>query len=119
MHYFDVREEEFPKFGKPGTGIRVTVEKGDDRRVEYWGSKLCENFIQHLARDVFAWKLLDLERAGLKILWTVHDEVILEVPTKDSEEALNEVERIMSAPDPRLPGLPLAADAHLANYYDK
>lgn len=119
MTYFDVRRESFMKYGKPGTGIRTTVERGSNDRVEFWGAKLTENFIQHLARDVFAWKLLALQRAGLKILWHVHDEVILEVHNSQAQDALATVREVMSAPDPRLPGLPLGVDAHLSNHYDK
>lgn len=119
MTYYEVRRESFLKFGKPGVGIRTTVERGHNERKEFWGAKLTENFIQHLARDVFAWKLLALHRAGLKILWHVHDEVILEVHKSQTKDAMAQVMEILTTEDPRLPGLPIGCDAHVAQCYDK
>jgi DNA polymerase len=86
-------------------------------RICTYGGKLTENIIQAIARDCLAEALLRLDKAGYKIVFHVHDEVILDVP-KDAG-SLEEVEEIMGLPIPWAPGLPLEAEAFETDYYKK
>jgi DNA polymerase len=86
-------------------------------RISTYGGKLTENIIQAIARDCLAEALLRLDKAGYKIVFHVHDEVILDVP-KDAG-SLEEVEEIMGLPIPWAPGLPLEAEAFETDYYKK
>ena len=61
-------------------------------RIDTYGGKLTENIIQAIARDCLAESMLRLEKYGYRIVFHVHDEVILDVP-KDNG-SLEEVEEI-------------------------
>jgi DNA polymerase len=63
-------------------------------RIDTYGGKLTENIIQAIARDCLAESLLRLDKAGYKIAFHVHDEVVLDVP--QGFGSLKEVEEIMS-----------------------
>lgn len=61
-----------------------------------YGGKLVENIIQATARDCLRDAMLKLDRAGYKIAFHVHDEVVLDVPI--SKGSVEEVTEIMSEP---------------------
>ena len=86
-------------------------------RIDTYGGKLTENIIQAIARDCLAESMLRLEKYGYRIVFHVHDEVILDVP-KDNG-SLEEVEEIMGFDIPWAPGLPLRAEAFESDYYKK
>lgn len=86
-------------------------------RISTYGGKLTENIIQAIARDCLAEAMLRLERYGYRIVFHVHDEVILDVP-KDAG-SIKEVEEIMGLPINWAPGLPLRAEAFETDYYKK
>ena len=58
-----------------------------------------------------------LEAAGYPIVFTVHDEVILDTPKGFG--SLEEVREIMSRPVPWAPGLPLNAAGFECEFYQK
>ena len=101
------------------TGLSAVTERGSGRWEFFWGSKLCENVIQATARDVFADAMLRIDRGGIRTAWHVHDELICEVPEDQAVEAKEFVEQEMSRRHPALPKMPIAVDAHIADYYDK
>ncbi|SMB88587.1 DNA polymerase [Desulfonispora thiosulfatigenes DSM 11270] len=86
-------------------------------RVDTYGGKLVENIIQGLARDCLAIAMLRLDKAGYKISFHVHDEVILDVPKGTGSK--EEVEKIMAKSISWAPGLPLNAESFETNYYMK
>ena len=85
---------------------------------ETYGGRLVENVIQAFARDVLAEAMLRLERAGHEIVFSVHDEVIVEAPEGSQVE---EIERIMAEPVDWAPGLDqyLSADGYSTPFYKK
>lgn len=86
-------------------------------RIESYGPKLVENIVQAAARDCLAAAIGRLERAGLPVVFHVHDEVICEVP--EGVSSAKEVSDIMSMPIEWAKGLPLRADAYECEYYRK
>ena len=76
-----------------------------------------ENIIQAIARDCLAEAMLRLDKAGYKIKFHVHDEVILEA--ENGTGSKEEVEKIMAEPVSWAKGLPLKADSFEAFYYKK
>lgn len=107
VRYFDVSPR----------GWTARVTQGQTPR-RFWGSKLVENLIQAIARDVFGECLLRLEDAGFDVVWHVHDEAIVEVDQHD-RQALPEVVRLMSMAPDWAPGLPVSADAIESTHYTK
>jgi DNA polymerase I-like protein with 3'-5' exonuclease and polymerase domains len=84
----------------------------------FYGGKLCENLIQATARDVFSDAYYRVLEAGYEIIWTVHDEFIVEVD-EDDGEARQAIENLMSITPDWLPGCPIGAEAMETNHYTK
>lgn len=108
--------------GMPPTPVATTTIGGN--KVPFYGGKICENVVQATARDVFGHMLLEVEEylvssGNGNLLFHVHDEVILEVPTNKAERVREDIERIMSTEVPWLPGCPLAAEADITSHYKK
>lgn len=87
-------------------------------RMETWGGRLVENIVQAFARDILAEAMLRLEDAGYQVVFSVHDEVIVEAPRGARVE---EVQRIMAQPVDWAPGLDryLHADGYETPFYKK
>jgi len=87
--------------------------------VRLYGGLLAENASQALARDIFCDMLCRIHDAGLKIIFHVHDEVVLEVPEESAELDLQRVIEIMSSPPEWIPDIPLAAEGAILSHYTK
>ena len=98
----------------------VTAEGFRDGRVvrlKLYGGLLAENLVQATARDVFAEHLLELEDTpGVTILFTCHDEAVLQV---DENISANDIQKIMSKTPSWLEGCPIAAEAKEISCYCK
>ncbi|MEY8414780.1 DNA polymerase [Tissierella praeacuta] len=108
-------DERFNKDKLTHEGIMPGTRKWG--RVDTYGGKLTENIIQAVARDCLAESMLKLHKAGYKIAFHVHDEVVLDVP-KD-KGSVKEVEEIMGESILWAPGLPLRAEGFETEYYKK
>ncbi len=84
---------------------------------ETYGGKLVENTTQAVARDCLFYAMENLEAAGYRVVFDIHDEVVLEVP--ETQADLDRVVAIMSQPIPWAPGLPLNADGWVGDYFRK
>lgn len=111
----ETRIEPDPETKKPRRKSVFTTLIGSKRTITY-GGKLTENITQAVARDVFAQCLLVLDREAKRVLFTVHDEAILEVP---QEVTPDEIEAIMGRPVSWLPGCTVAAEAKEVPCYTK
>lgn len=81
-----------------------------------WGGKLTENIVQAVARDCLAVAMVRLERAGWHIVFTVHDEIIVEAPLGKEWQ---DVAEIMGQPIAWAPGLLLRGDGYATRFYMK
>ncbi len=97
-------------------GLTATVQ---GRRMSFFGGKLTENVTSATARDVLADALLRLDKAGYRVVMHVHDEVVVEVPVEQQEQALREVHQIMTTTPDWMEGLPLEAETIAAKRYTK
>lgn len=88
-------------------------------RIDSYGGKFVENIVQAIARDVLADGMLRLNKMGLKLLLSVHDEVIIESTTDFDGVPVEVVAGVMSAPVSWAPGLPLGAEGFESSYYKK
>ena len=118
---------------------RIGVERNDGRRgdheiIEYeglnqttrkwevirtYGGKLTENIVQAIARDILGHVILRAEDAGLKIVFHVHDEIVVETPENRAEETVKALEEMFSRPPVWAPDLPLSGAGFTTPYYKK
>lgn len=106
------------RFGKPSIcywGQNQTSKKWSV--LETYGGKIFENGVQACARDVLLEAMLQLTRAGYRVVFDVHDEVVIEAPAGMAN--LDHVIEIMSQPAPWAAGLPLNAAGWVDNYFKK
>lgn len=118
LAYVRPRIESDARFNKPKLTYEG-IEQGTKQwgRLSTYGGKLTENIVQAIARDCLAEAMLKLDKAGYKIVFHVHDEVILDV--RNNFGSLDEVNDIMGEPIEWAPGLPLKADGFETDYYKK
>ena len=88
-------------------------------RVFAYGGHLTENVVQALARDLMVNAMLGCEAAGLPIVLTVHDEIVLEVPEAIADPAA--LKEIMEDTPPwaKAIGIPVAAETWMGGRYKK
>ena len=109
IRYFNVHQD--------SRNLLASTTMGEHPR--YWyGGKICENLVQGVARDVFTDCYYRVMKAGYEILWSVHDELIIEVDIDDTT-ACKHIEKIMSTAPEWLSDCPIAAEAYEANAYTK
>jgi DNA polymerase len=112
LRYFNVAKT-------PRGYYAAATERGGKLRSLY-GCLLTENLVQATARDLFAEHLLQIDRAGIgRIVFHVHDEVIVEVPASNADEAREQIQSIMSTTPDWLSGCPVAAESKILNRYTK
>lgn len=63
--------------------------------------------------------ILRCEDAGLPVLFTVHDELILEVDKDNKEEAKVEATRLLTQSPEWAPEIPLAVEGGFSDFYTK
>lgn len=111
---------------------RIRTVKGEERllymgtglngtwcEIETYGGKLVENIVQATARDCLGHAMLRLAEAGYNIVMHIHDEVVIEAPTRGAEESLSDVIDIMCKNEAWAKGLTLNADGYVTPYYKK
>jgi len=86
-------------------------------RARLWRGLACENITQAVANDLLRHALKRLEEEGLDVVLHVHDEIVLEVPEHDADQAADRLVKIMCQPPAWAVGLPLNAEvATMARY---
>lgn len=112
--------------GRKSVSYSASKTKGvfDSRGRIYnlWGGAMCENVTQRMARDIMAVAMLRVEDAGFPVIWSVHDEVVLEVDAGSDKflaDAQAEAERLLTITPDWAEGLPLAVEGGYADRYCK
>lgn len=112
-----------PTISQNKFGSKALKYEGMNQTTKQWcvqdtyGGKLVENIVQAVARDLLAEAMVNVEKAGYRIVMHVHDEIIIECE-KDKAD-LAEVCRIMGQSIDWAKGLPLRADGYETEYYKK
>lgn len=84
--------------------------------IETWGGKLTENIVQAVARDCLAETMTNCMDAGFPVVFHIHDELVMEVP---SEDKLKEIQDIFAIVPKWADKLPLRGAGYTGNYYYK
>ena len=92
---------------------------GQKRIMNLWGGVLAENLSQALARDIFSFMMLEIDKADINIIFHVHDEVICECDEDKAEETLQKITQIMSTPPEWISDIPLDAEGEILTQYQK
>ena len=114
------------KIGRSTMPMRVLCYDGIIQETKQWGEtdtyggKLTENIVQAIARDLIGYSMMQLDRAGYRIVAHIHDECISEVPFDGKEQQYYDMMvALMSTPPDWASDLPLRADGYLTPYYKK
>ena len=95
-------------------GLSQTTKKWEAIRT--YGGKLTENIVQSVARDILGIVILRAEAAGLKIVFHIHDEIVVEA---EPGQTLEDVTAIFSQPIDWCKDLPLKGAGYTTPYYLK
>lgn len=103
--------------GRFGNDAIAYYRPKDGRMVssDTYGGKLTENVVQAIARDVMASAMLRADAEGIRLLLSVHDEIIAEAKREESGLTLERLSRIMTTEISWCKGLPLAVEG-FTNY---
>lgn len=85
-------------------------------QISLWYGTLIENIVQASCREIMVAAMLRLERAGFRVVLTVHDEIVCEAPI---DAPYDDFHRIMAAPVEWAPGLPVKVEGWEGKRYRK
>ena len=85
-------------------------------RIESYGQKFVENLAQSISRDILCNAMRTLDAAGLPIVMTVHDEIVIEA---HPDVKAQDVCRMMCELPPWAKGLPMRVEGFDCEYYRK
>jgi DNA polymerase len=111
--YPELKENKFDNMGM----TFMTEVTGQWVRRETYGGLLVENITQATARDIMAYSIPRLEKAGFPILIHVHDELVSERPI--GEDRISEMVDIMCKVPEWGKGLPIVAEGFKTDRYRK
>ena len=116
LTYANAQIDGCDKWGRP-RWIYNAYRLGQWRQIEPFGGQLTENAVSALARELLVDRMFALEAAGYPIVFTVHDEIVVEHPDITRET----MERIMSERPPWAEklGVPVKAKAWVGKRYAK
>lgn len=83
-----------------------------------YGGLLCENIVQHFARNITSWHMVSIAERYRVVMHT-YDENIALIPKAEAEEGVNWMVELMSKPPRWAASLPLAAEGGYAREYSK
>jgi DNA polymerase len=116
LYYFDPRLMEGGMLSYMGCD---SSKGGAWLRQNTYGGKLVENIVQAVARDLMSEAMIRISKSGngLRMLFTVHDEIICE--GNPDAMTLGEYESMMSEPPEWAVGCPIDANGWIGNRYKK
>lgn len=102
-------------YNMPETPVPTVVYDNPRGRGFLYGSKLCENADQGIARDIMAAAILDCEKKGLPIVVHVHDEIA----TEAEDDGLEELCEVMLNPPEWTRGIPILVEGYSGECWTK
>jgi DNA polymerase bacteriophage-type len=116
LHYFNARVVGRDNWNRAKWTYQA-YRKGQWREVEPYGGQLTENVVSAMSRELLVDRMFEFETAGYPVIFTVHDEVVVEHP----EITKPTMEKIMGARPTWADklGVPVAAEAWVGKRYRK
>ncbi len=84
-----------------------------------WGGSITENIVQSMCRDLLGYWILECEKAEMRVVIHVHDDLSTIVAKEDAEVCQGKVEGIMLSKPAWATGFPLALDSLVSERYEK
>jgi DNA polymerase len=84
-------------------------------RARLWKGLACENITQAVANDLLRHSLRQLD----DVILHVHDEIVVECETEQTEQVIKEMEEVMCTPPDWAKGIPLGVEIHAMTRYGK
>lgn len=97
-------------------GMNSVTKKWE--REHTYGGKLVENITQAVARDILAWAMFRCEQRGYPVAFSVHDEIVSEVPL-GGDRSVGEFEQILCEIPKWAGGCPIKAKGFESIRYRK
>ncbi len=116
LTYFNPRHAGENQWGLPQVEVQYTMGDVPDK---IYGGLLTENEIQATARDVLRDGWVALDKAGIDVALTVHDEYVILGPDHDHADFEHEVNAILKKSSPWAEGCPLDVGMVRTNHYEK
>jgi len=104
------------KFDSESMSFMTEVNSQWVRR-DTWGATLVENMVQATARDIMAYSMPRLEKAGFPVLMHCHDEIVSE--QDKGAGRLQEMVDLMCAKEPWMGTCPIVAEGFTCERYGK
>lgn len=127
LHYINPRVREVERLSTRTGKLYKTTEflvEGVDQKTHQWGdivthgSKIFENVVQAICRDILGYGMIEADKRGFPIVLTCHDEIVAEVD-EDSDLTYKDLESIMSQDLKWCPGFMIGAAGFETTYYRK
>ena len=98
-------------------GVNSKTKKWEE--FDLYSSKLFQNIVQAIARDLFVHALSKIPEGTGQVVATFHDEILILASANGAEDKLERVKQIMSEPPPWAENLPLAAEGWAGERFRK
>lgn len=112
IYYFE------PKLGRDGGRWNLSYLSPKGIK-QLYGGLLCENAVQGSSRDLMAEAMIRVNASGRKIILTVHDEIVCEIPLDICESESRIIHGMMETKPLWAVSLPLSAETHASTRFDK
>ena len=103
----------YPKLTMPNPA------KHGPRTLHMWGGYLVENIVQATSRDTLAETILKIEKLGVRIPLTVHDDISIIIPENEVEVYQPQIEDIARTPPTWASQLPVGIECKVSKEYCK
>jgi len=116
LYYFDARVTGRDRWGR-SKWTYWGYRNGQWREVEPYGGQLTENVVSAMSRELLVDRMFGFEASGYPIVFTVHDEVVVEHP--EITKAMMEEIMVTRPVWAEKLGVPIAAEAWVGKRYRK
>jgi DNA polymerase len=127
LHYINPEviysEKVSPRNGRSYKTSEIMVD-GVDQKTHHWGriktygSKIFENVVQAICRDILGYGMIAAKEAGFPIVLTCHDEIVAEVP-ENGILGVKELVQCMTRNLDWCPGFIIGAEGFETEFYKK